>query len=193
MRSIYYQRAILTAHPSTPCDAVQSLAVAVRMTQTGTQVLEFDLEADLSRLSIPAIRAPQRAEELWKHTCFEAFVSAADQGYRELNFSPSTEWAVYSFTGYRTGMAAAELQSPPTVSVRQEPGRLYMLTAARLPAHSAGVPPAKSGPLRVALAAVIEQSDGGLSYWALRHPPGKPDFHHPEAFALTVSFDSGTP
>ena len=34
--------------------------------------------------------------------------------------------------------------------------------------------------------AVIEENDGRLSYWALRHAPGKPDFHHPEAFALEL-------
>jgi hypothetical protein len=37
------------------------------------------------------------------------------------------------------------------------------------------------------LAAVIEDENGGLSYWALRHPPGKPDFHHPNAFAMTIA------
>ena len=41
--------------------------------------------------------------------------------------------------------------------------------------------------LKIALAAVIEDRDGRLSYWALRHAPGKPDFHHPSAFALEVS------
>jgi hypothetical protein len=41
--------------------------------------------------------------------------------------------------------------------------------------------------LRVALAAVIEGGNGKLSYWGLRHPPGKPDFHHPNGFALEVA------
>jgi hypothetical protein len=38
-------------------------------------------------------------------------------------------------------------------------------------------------PLAVALSAVVEERDGTLSYWARRHPPGRPDFHHAEAFA----------
>jgi hypothetical protein len=38
---------------------------------------------------------------------------------------------------------------------------------------------------------VVLEEDGGalsgaLSYWALRHPPGKPDFHHPAGFALEL-------
>ena len=38
----------------------------------------------------------------------------------------------------------------------------------------------------VALSAVIEETDGAKSYWALAHPPGPPDFHHPDCFALTL-------
>ena len=37
--------------------------------------------------------------------------------------------------------------------------------------------------LRIGLAAVIESSDGH-SYWALRHPLDKPDFHNADGFAL---------
>ncbi len=39
----------------------------------------------------------------------------------------------------------------------------------------------------VGLAAVIEETNGRLSYWALAHPPGKPDFHHLDGFALALS------
>ena len=35
------------------------------------------------------------------------------------------------------------------------------------------------------LSAVIEASDG-LSYWALRHPADKPDFHDADGFALLL-------
>jgi hypothetical protein len=38
--------------------------------------------------------------------------------------------------------------------------------------------------LALALSAVVEDEHGGLSYWALKHPPGKPDFHHPDLFVL---------
>jgi len=40
--------------------------------------------------------------------------------------------------------------------------------------------------LSIAVSAVVEDQDGLLSYWALRHPPGKPDFHHADAFALVL-------
>ena len=44
--------------------------------------------------------------------------------------------------------------------------------------------PAERGPLRIGLSVVVEAEN--ISYWALRHAPGKPDFHHPDAFALEL-------
>lgn len=34
-----------------------------------------------------------------------------------------------------------------------------------------------AGSIRVGLTAVIEATDGTVSYWSLAHPPGRPDFH----------------
>jgi hypothetical protein len=34
---------------------------------------------------------------------------------------------------------------------------------------------------------VIEEKNGALSYWALRHPAGKPDFHRRSAFAMELA------
>jgi hypothetical protein len=41
--------------------------------------------------------------------------------------------------------------------------------------------------LKLALTAVVEDDSGNLSYWALRHAPGKPDFHHPNGFVLELT------
>jgi hypothetical protein len=41
--------------------------------------------------------------------------------------------------------------------------------------------------LRLGLSSVIEDNRGRLGYWALRHAPGKPDFHNPEGFAFEIS------
>jgi hypothetical protein len=38
---------------------------------------------------------------------------------------------------------------------------------------------------------VIEENDGMLSYWSLKHPPGNPDFHHPDSFALELESAAG--
>jgi hypothetical protein len=68
--------------------------------------------------------------------------------------------------------------------VRQSDDGLELQSAIRL-GHLAGLRDARH--LRIALAAVIEDANGRLSYWGLRHPPGKPDFHHPNGFALEVA------
>ena len=148
----------------------------------------YVLEADLSVLRIPARRPPRQAAELWQHTCFEAFIAGAANGggYLELNFSPSTEWAAYSFASYRTGMTAVALPDPPRIEVTRSQAELAVV------AHVGGraVLPeawrAQGTKLRIALSAVIEDAGGGISYWALRHAPEKPDFHHPGGFVIEI-------
>lgn len=54
---------------------------------------------DRTNLSKPF---PQRLHELWKETCFEAFVSVRGAvKYWELNLSPKGNWNVYEFEDYR--------------------------------------------------------------------------------------------
>ena len=40
--------------------------------------------------------------------------------------------------------------------------------------------------LRLGLAAVIEDKAQVLSYWALKHPAEKPDFHHAGSFVVEL-------
>jgi hypothetical protein len=184
MSSIVTQPAVLTAHPSTPNDAVRSLGVQIRAEEPGILVFQYSLDADMSRVRVPLSGAGGRADSLWKHTCFEAFVAPADApGYHEFNFSPSLEWAIYRFSAYREGMSPAEIGRAPEISVRRGDDGLEFRSAVRL-GHLADLRDARH--LRIALAAVIEDENGRLSYWGLQHPPDKPDFHHPNGFALEV-------
>ena len=41
--------------------------------------------------------------------------------------------------------------------------------------------------MRIGLSAVIEDTAGSLSYWALHHPRSKPDFHHRGGFILRLT------
>ena len=176
---------LLTVHPSTPNDAVRSLGVRVRADKSDVLVFQYSLAADMSRVRVPPASGGKQADALWKHTCFEAFVAAADApGYHEFNFSPSRDWAIYRFSAYRQGMSRAEMGGAPEISVRRRDGGLELESAVRL-GHLADLRDARH--LRVAMAAVIEDDAGGLSYWGLRHAPGKPDFHHPNGFALEVA------
>jgi hypothetical protein len=185
MSSSATQPTVLLAHPSTPNDAVRSLGVYLRAEEPGVLVFEYSLDADMSRVRVPLSGAGARADALWKHTCFEAFVAPADApGYHEFNFSPSLDWAIYRFSTYREGMSPAEMVRGPEISVRQGAEGLELQSSVRLE-HLADLRDARR--LRIALAAVIEDENGRLSYWGLRHPPGKPDFHHPNGFALEVA------
>ena len=123
MPSIDSKPTVLTVHPSTPNDAVRSLGVRVRAEESDVLVFHYSLAADMSRVRVPASGAGGPADTLWKHTCFEAFVAAADApGYHEFNFSPSLDWAVYRFSAYREGMSRAELGAAPQISIRRGDG-----------------------------------------------------------------------
>ena len=76
----------------------------------------FGIGAPPDRFVIPKSSEPWRADELWRTTCFEAFLMAEDgAGYREWNFAPTGNWAAYDFTGYREGMERAEVGAPPYI------------------------------------------------------------------------------
>src|SRR6202521_1317430 len=185
MWSIDKRSAVLTAHPSTPNDNVPRLAVEVRAEGPDILVIQYSLVADMSRVRVPLSGASGRADALWEHTCFEAFVAAGDApGYHEFNFSPSLDWAIYRFSAYREGMSPAEIGRAPEISLRRGDDGLELKAAVRL-GHLADLGDVRH--LRIALAAVIEDDNGRLSYWGLRHAPGKPDFHHPNGFALEVA------
>jgi hypothetical protein len=171
---------VLPLHPYTPTDAVDAVDVHVSTEHPGVLSLQYVVDADLSRLRIPPMRTSARADELWKHTCFEAFLRSAPgtAGYTELNVSPSSEWAMYAFDDYRQGMRPLDMPDAPLIAVEQSEGQLHVAVRVRLRT----LPPVSA----IALAAVIEDGDGRLSYWALRHPAGKPDFHHPDSFALQL-------
>ena len=185
MWSIDIRSAVLTAHPSTPNDDVRSLEVQLLAQEPDILVFQYSLVADLSRVRVPLSGAGGRADSLWEHTCFEAFVAPGDATrYHEFNFSPSLDWAIYRFSAYREGMSPAEIGRVPEISVRRGDDGLELQSAVRL-GHLADLCDVRH--LRIALAAVIEDDNGRLSYWGLRHPPGKPDFHHPNGFALEVT------
>jgi hypothetical protein len=108
-------------------------------------------------------------------------MAAGTAGYYELNFAPSRRWAIYRFDAYRDGMSPADVTAAPEISVRRFDDRLELDARVRL-YDLAALCGARN--LRLALSAVVEEQEGTLSYWALKHAPGKPDFHHPDSFVL---------
>jgi hypothetical protein len=172
----------LSSHPSTRSEAVRTIQVLVRRSERDLQ-MAFRLEGEISRILMSSPGVPGVATELWRHTCFEAFIAVEGQPvYHEFNFAPSGHWAAYAFRGYRNGGPLSNEMMRPQISVRSTCSRLELDALVRLDLLSAIH---RSASLRIGLSAVIEASDG-LSYWALRHPVDKPDFHDANGFALVL-------
>ena len=174
----------LVGHATNSVGAVRGIDVGVRKGQEpGELVFQYLLRGEMSRVRVPAAQQfPARADGLWKHTCFEAFIVDPQlAGYHEVNFSPSRQWAAYRFSGYREGMSPDDVTSPPMIDVRCFDDRLELDATLRLACLHQGV-----RTLKLALTAVVEDDSGTLSYWAMRHAPGKPDFHHPNGFVLEL-------
>lgn len=174
----------LVCHPDTPADGVRAIHVVFeRCTDDGLR-LAYQLEGDLDALCIPQVATPLPPERLWAYTCFEVFVGAdGSDAYREFNFSPNGQWARFDFATYR-GRVPSPVGPAPRLVINRDAGVLNMealLEAASLPA----------GELQLGITAVVEHGDGHHSYWALAHPPGKPDFHHRGGF--TVALKAPTP
>lgn len=169
----------LIPHPDFPYPSGAYVESRVNLSQNGVMGLRYVLDGVERGVRLPPHAVSARKSDLWRHTCFEAFVCAGGKGYLEINLSPSTEWAVYAFDGYRQGMRPVDLP-PPRIEVEQAGDRLELLAEVDL----GGLLPL-GAPWRVGLTAVVEAEEG-LSYWALAHPGGKPDFHHPDCFALEL-------
>jgi len=177
-------RHTLRLHPDSRCTAVPRIDVEVARPRPGGLVLRYIVAGKRGDLCMPTVTAPTRTDGLWRHTCFEAFVGASpDAGYYELNFAPSTQWAAYRFSDYRGGMRVANEISAPGFEVETN-GEGYRLRVSAELDRLLGLP--GDSAWRLGLSAVIQETGGRKSYWALVHPPGKADFHHPDCFALEL-------
>ena len=168
--------AALERHPASPCAALRGIHATATRNADGSLLVTYRIEGDLDRVRIPPPRLPRVADHLWEHTCCELFIAdATGPGYQEFNFSPSGEWAAFRFSRYREGASLAARD--PKIGNARAAGVLDLTAHIELN---------QKGKLRIGLCAVIEEIDGARSYWALRHAPGKPDFHHRDAFALEL-------
>lgn len=134
----------------------------------------FCVGAPLVDFTVPEQSEGRRADGLWQTTCFEMFLRVeGEEGYREWNFAPSGDWQAYEFSSYRDGMAVADVSAAPYLRLEDN---LTWWTFGATIAVSA------DRQWEFALSAVMEETDGTKSYWALAHPSDEPDFHHPDCF-----------
>ena len=177
--------AVLISNGGFPHPAIHGFEANVDAGESAALVFSYTIVGDIHQLLIPLSAAPRRVDGLWRHSCFEAFFGLKNRpGYYEFNFSPSSEWAAYRFRAYRDGEPLDDAALTPNISVEQAADRLRLAATIRLD-HLPVIQPGAT--LRIGLTAVIEATDGSLSYWALKHPSDKPDFHHADSFALELA------
>jgi hypothetical protein len=174
----------LIPHPESCSGAVRSVGVRVCREAGDTLAITYSIEGDLARVRVPPLRQPRIAHGLWQHTCCECFIALeGEPGYHEFNLAPSGEWAAYAFAKYREGAPIENEALNPKIAVRRVAERIEL--NASIPLERLSDMHARQR-LALALSAVVEDEDGVLSYWALKHPAGKPDFHHRDSFVLEL-------
>ncbi len=137
-------------------------------------------------IALPAPTAPVACDNLWQHTCCEAFVSVPGANdYFEFNFAPSGCWAVYRFNDYRIRDESFQCSSAPSIALKQH-AQGFELAATVSPADLLSRWP-QHPTWQIGLSAVMETTDHRKSYWAIRHDElEKPDFHVRTQFLLPL-------
>lgn len=197
-------RLCLQRHPDTPCGPLTGIDIELARLDPLTLDIRYVLRGAVDKIRL---RAPE-GDDLWQHTCFEAFLRVADEpGYLEYNVAPSGCWNAYRFSRYREGRETPKGAALTRLDVDR---RTRPLTAEKRDRYEASgldtmerfgptyfsaraqlaLPPALTVSLdrawRIGLSTVVEERNGRISYWALAHPPGDPDFHHPSCFSLEL-------
>lgn len=121
---------------------------------------------------------PIRKGELWQTTCFEFFLGLQNSSsYWEFNLSPSGDWNVYRFTGYRQGMVEEDKITSLPFQMHRE-SHLFRLDLAL---DLAPIMPSNTE-IDLGITAVIQPQQGEIGYWALTHCGTQPDFHLRDSF-----------
>lgn len=143
--------------------------------------IDFRVFGSPLRAKLPVWEGPERADELWRTTCFEAFIKPqGSETYFELNLAPSGRWAAYRFDSYRSGMRPAGIEGRPDPDILLYDG-IWVQDATFDFSGEPELDPARTW--QIGLSAVVEEQDGTKSYWALEHGAGPPDFHNAACFA----------
>jgi hypothetical protein len=173
----------LVPHPEKGPKAVESVEVEV-VRATNTILLMYRVEpADM--LLLPA-HGRERRDNLWRQTCFELFVRPESHSYVEYNFAPLSAWNAYSFVDWRMGRRAYQPEAEPSIVDSRTDSRRDSFPGSYELDVVISTDILSLAPARVSLAAVIEEEGGVISYWALAHPPGEPNFHHADCFVARL-------
>lgn len=168
----------LISHSAHPSQTVTQVVVTAARPSRERIELTYRIDGDLDAIRWPEPADAAFTDELWTHTCPEAFIAGEGDFYRELNLSPSTRYAIYDFNGYRGHMRNADERD---VAIRWDRTRGELRAECAMPAL------AQVDVWRVGLTMVIEDVSGAKSFWALSHPSPEPDFHNAASFSARLA------
>lgn len=143
--------------------------------ENGLLRLKFAWEDSDNEIQFQLNQAPQRTPELWKTTCFEAFLQPVGQNrYFEVNLASSGAWEAYEFSSYRS-------PQPP-----QQTAKIQLTDFKKMNNSIEAQFSIDDGHLdwNCSLTAVIELKTTQKYYLATKHAGDKPDFHLHESFSL---------
>lgn len=182
-------RRSLELHRDFTCRPASAIEAEIDLSPSGLLRFGYRVTGDLDLLHVPAAAPPERTDNLWQTTCFEAFVQPeGSDAYYEFNLSPSTAWATYHFTSPRQDMRDALEIPAPRIEIMAERAGFQLGAVVELPLNRFPI----DRPWRVSLTAVIEDTSGAKSYWALAHPPGAAEFHSPDGRTLELRVSEQT-
>ncbi|MNL15319.1 hypothetical protein D3C87_1363000 [compost metagenome] len=173
----------LSPFQNTPqTDALKISADLLRVTASEVVVtFEITGKTDLIQWPSELPLIAERRDSLWEHTCLEAFLSPSlekSAPYVEVNCAPHGHWNCYQLSSYRHGLTPLAEGKVTLQSREQIPNGVKFVILTK------GLP--WSGPLHVGLTAVIEMTNGEMSYWALSHAEKEADFHSKKSFTLSI-------
>ena len=150
----------LFCHRDFPTDTVSRIEVTVDLLSAGKFLFQYKLVGAIDQLVLPEPLLPERSDELWQQTCFEAFVGA------------------YAFSSNREGMSDLELVDAPHIESSISAGSFELVAEIDL----SGLSVLDTAVLELALTAVVAEKNGRKSFWALSHASANPDFHNRDSF-----------
>lgn len=143
--------------------------------------LDYEIIGNLSQYNFPKPTKQQRANELWRDTCFELFIANTSQeSYHEMNISPSIQWNCYHFNAYKEDMKESTLILAPTIKTTQNDQSYKLSVETTIQEeffHEI---------LEINLAVILLDTDNTRHFYTLKKRDGVPDFHDREGF-LNIS------
>lgn len=139
--------------------------------------LSFTLQGVLAEYSFEETKNRQRANELWRTTCFELFLASREnEDYYELNFSSSLAWNLYHLSSYRADVQEVQVLSEPTIRINKQENQFQIcleLELEELCLEQFNL---------YNVASILLTKENERTFWSVKHEKDVPDFHHRSNF-----------